>query len=106
MTALRRRMVEDMELAGLAAGTQKRYLAAVAQLARAYNRSPDRITQEETRRHVLDLRDGRGVARGTFKVHWHGLRFFYANTLGVDWPLFGGKKGRPAEAEAPAGGRE
>ena len=92
MRALRRRMIEDMELAGLAPGTRKRYLTAVAHLARTYNRSPDRITEEEVRRHVLSLRDERGVARGTFETHWHGIRFFYLRTLCVDWDLFSKKK--------------
>jgi hypothetical protein len=92
MTALRRRMIDDMVLAGLSAGTQKRYLTGVAQLAKAYNRSPDRISEEEVRRHVLHLRDERKVARGTFQTHWHGMRFFYLRTLGVDWGLFTKKK--------------
>jgi len=92
MTALRRRMIEDMRLAGLSAGTQKRYLAAVAHLAWTYKRSPDRITEEQVRRHVLRLRDERGVALGTFQTHWHGIRFFYLRTLGVDWDLLLKKK--------------
>jgi hypothetical protein len=92
MTALRRRMIEDMELAGLSAGTQKRYLTAVADLAKTYSRSPERITEEEVRRHVLRLRDERGVARGTFQTHWHGIRFFYLRTLCVEWDLFLKKK--------------
>jgi hypothetical protein len=92
MTALRRRMIEDMRLAGLAPGTQERYLTAVAHLAKAYGRSPDRIGEEEVRRHVLRLRDERGVARGTFATHWHGIRFFYLRTLGVEWGLFSKKK--------------
>jgi hypothetical protein len=85
-------MMEDMQLAGLAAGTQDRYVTAVAHLARAYNRSPDRISEEEVRRHVLRLRDERRVARGTFQTHWHGIRFFYLRTLGVEWGLFLKKK--------------
>ena len=89
-----------MRLAGLSEGTQKRYLAAVADLSKAYHRSPDRITEEEVRRHVMVLRDERGVALGTFKTHWHGIRFFYERTLGVDWTLFSKKKwaSRPRNA--------
>ena len=52
MTALRRRMIEDMQLAGLSGGTQDRYLTAVAQLAKGYNRSPDQISEEEVRRRA------------------------------------------------------
>ena len=38
------------------------------------------------------LRDELGVARGTFDPIWAGLKFFYLNTLGYDWPLFTKKK--------------
>jgi len=92
MTALRWRMIEDMELAGLTAGTQERYVTAVVALAKAYWKAPDGITEEEVRRYVLRLRDERKVARGTFRTHWHGIRFFYVRTLGVDWGLFLKKK--------------
>ena len=102
MTALRRRMIEDMELAGLTPGTQKRYLTGVRSLAKAFMRSPERITEEEVRRYVMHLRDERGVARGTFQTHWHGLKFFYVNTLGVEWGLFLKKKvGKPAQKRLP-----
>ncbi len=94
-----RRMIEDMELAGLAKSTQKRYLAVARMLAKAHQRSPGRITQEELRRYLLHLRDERGVARGTFQVHYHGIRFLYVSTLGVKSGLFF-KEGRPAQAEA------
>ena len=92
MTALRRRMIEDMELAGLAAGTQARYVAGVVGLVRSYMRSPDRISEEEVRRYFLRLRDEAKVAQGTFRPHWHGIRFFYRSTLGVEWGLFLKKK--------------
>src|SRR5215467_10854394 len=42
MSALRTRMIEDMQLAGLSATTQKVYLQAVTALVKHYrNRSPD-----------------------------------------------------------------
>ena len=40
MTVLRQRMLEDMQLRGLAAATQKAYVAAVEQLAKHYRKSP------------------------------------------------------------------
>ena len=102
MTDLRRRLIEDMVLAGLAPSTQKRYLAAVECLAKTYNRSPDRITEQQVHQHVLLLRDVRGVARGTFQTHWHGIRFFYMRTLGVEWDLFFKKKvGNPKQKRLP-----
>jgi integrase/recombinase XerD len=49
MTPLRQRMLEDMQLRGLAARTQESYLAAVRQLAVHYDRSPDQLSDEELR---------------------------------------------------------
>jgi len=49
MTPLRQRMIEAMQLRGLAARTQASYLAAVQQLALHYGQSPNCITEEELR---------------------------------------------------------
>jgi len=84
-------MIEDMRLAGLAPGTQANYARAVAQLSRHYNASPDRLGEEQVRRYLLDLVEVQGVARGTFQYKSNGLRFFYAETLGLDWALFSKK---------------
>lgn len=92
MTPLRRRMIEDMKLAGLAAKTQEVYLQAVSALVKHYgNRSPEDLSEEEVRRYLLDVRE-RG-ARGTFKTCHYGIQFFYRNTLGKDWALFKKRSG-------------
>jgi hypothetical protein len=94
MTKLRRRMVEDMNLAGLSEGTQRVYLRAVSLLVERYHAAPDRITEEEVRQYLIDLRDREGLALGTFLPRYYGLRFFYFRSLGWDWALFTKKKWR------------
>ena len=47
MTALRQRMIEDMQLHGFSVRTQDSYLSAVRQLAKHYQKSPDRIDEDE-----------------------------------------------------------
>ena len=42
--------------------------------------------------YILYVRDELGVAKGTFAPIFFGLKFFYLNTLGYDWPLFTKKK--------------
>ena len=91
MTPLRERMIADMTLAGLAAGTQSVYVQAVRGLAAHYRRSPDQLSEDDVRRYLLTLRE-RGVARGTFKTAHFGIRFLYCRTLERDWPLFGKKR--------------
>jgi integrase/recombinase XerD len=91
MTELRKRMTQDMVLAGLAPTTQANYVRAVAQLAGHYDVSPDRLTEEQVRRYLLDLIEVQHAARGTFLYKSGGIRFFYVQTLGFDWPLFSKK---------------
>src|SRR3974377_2267174 len=88
MTELRKRMIRDLELAGLVPGTQREYLRAVRQLTASYMVSPDQLTEREVEDFLFYVRDELGVARGTFAPIWAGLKFFYLNTLGYDWPLF------------------
>ena len=53
MPELRMRMIEDMTLSGLAAGTQATYIDAVRKLAAHYRCSPDQLTEEEVRAYIL-----------------------------------------------------
>lgn len=86
MTELRQRMIEDMRLVGLSDGTQRVYLDAVRNLARRYQRLPDKLTQEQVREYFLEL-SRRGLAPSTVRVHLFALKFLYLNTLQRDWSL-------------------
>jgi integrase/recombinase XerD len=92
MSKLRNRMIQDMKLAGLAEGTQRDYLRAVRQLAAYYMIAPDHLSERHVEKYILYVRDELGVARGTFLPAFFGLKFFYVQTLGYDWPLFTKKK--------------
>ena len=91
MTPLRCRMIEDMDLAGLAPRSQDLYLRSVRRLAAHYRRSPAELSEEEVRAYLLRLRE-RGAARGSFKTDYYGIRFLYHATLGRDWALFSKKR--------------
>jgi hypothetical protein len=92
MTELRSRMTRDLQLAGLNPGTQLLYLRAVRQLAAYYMLAPDRLSERQVEDYILYVRDELGVAKGTFEPLVAGLKFFYCQTLGCDWPLFTKKK--------------
>ena len=92
MTDLRKRMIDDMQLAGLTPGTQDAYVRAVRQLAGRFRLSPDRLTERQLRDYLIHLRDVRGVAKGTFQQHFFAMKFLFVNTLGRDWPLLTKKK--------------
>jgi integrase/recombinase XerD len=88
MTALRRRMLEDLQLRGLSPRTQQCSLEAVKHLAQHYRRAPDRINEEELRQYFLDLLNEKQVAESTLRIHLYGIRFFYERTLQRPWPVF------------------
>lgn len=85
MTPLRQRMMEDLQLRGLAAKTQDSYLRAVRQLAEHYHKSPDLITEEELRLYFLYLKNDKQVSRSGFNIALSGLKFFYERTLHREW---------------------
>lgn len=86
MTALRQRMVADMQLRGLADKTQAAYLRAVSQLAAYSGKAPDEVDEGELRQYLLYLRNEQGAARSSCLVAIHGLKFFYRYTLQRPWP--------------------
>ncbi|NOZ51188.1 MAG: site-specific integrase, partial [Chloroflexi bacterium] len=84
-TALRQRMVEDLQLRGLAAKTQEAYVRAVRQLAEYYGKAPDRISEEELRQYFLHLKNEKRASRSACTIALSGIKFFYKQTLGRDW---------------------
>ena len=88
MTALREKMVEDMQLRGFAERTQEAYLLAVSQLARHYHKPPDQINEEELRQYFLFLKNEKHAARATCTIALSGIKFFFERTLGCEWKTF------------------
>ena len=84
MTPLRRKMLNDLVVRGLAENTQKSYLYAVSGLARHYHRSPDQISAQEVQEYLISLHQQRQLSWRSCNAIRHGLRFFYRITLG--WP--------------------
>ena len=87
MTILRQKMIEDMELRGLAKNTQRSYLLGVRQMAEYYGKSPDKISEEELRQYFLYLKNRKEITIGTYGVAMTGIKFFYRHTLRRNWPL-------------------
>jgi len=85
MSALRQKMIEDMQLKGLAVRTQEAYVNAVLQVSRRFKKPPDRIEEEELREYFLYLKNEKQVADSTFSIALCGIKFFYEQTLKKEW---------------------
>ena len=87
MTPLRQRLIHDLQLRGYADRTVEAYVRAVAQLARFYHASPDRLTEEQIRHYLIHLSTVQKVARGTHTIALCGIKFFYQQTLARQWTV-------------------
>jgi integrase/recombinase XerD len=89
MSELRKRMIECLQLRGLAERTQEAYTRAVRQLAAHYHKPPDQISEAELRQYFLYLKNVKHYSRNTMTVAICGIRFFYEQTLQRNWAIFG-----------------
>ena len=97
MTDLRERMIEDMQLRGLAEKTQQAYVGAVRQFAVHFNKSPGQITEEELRQYFLYLTNEKQVSYSTCSIALNALKFLYQQTLQREWTTL--DLVRPAKSE-------
>lgn len=87
MTALRKRMIEEMRIRGYALATQKHYVRYVARFAEHFGRSPDQLGPEHVRKFQLFLLDEAKVSYDTLSQFVLALRFFYRFTLRKNWMI-------------------
>lgn len=81
ISALRQRMIEDMQLRKLAEKTQSGYIRWVRDFTRFLGRAPDTATAEDLRRYQLHL-SAHGTSRISLNAAVTALRFFFEITLG------------------------
>jgi integrase/recombinase XerD len=87
MTPLRQKMIEDMQLRGLAERTQEAYVRAADGLAKYFGKSPAELSEAELRQYLLYLKNDKKVAAGTWLQITCGLKFLYRFTLRRKWTV-------------------
>lgn len=88
MTTLRERFIEDLQLQGMSLRTQQAYVRAVRMLAQHYNKSPDRLSEEEVRQYFLYVKNVKHWSRNTLTQALCGIKLFYEQPLKQTWPIF------------------
>ena len=86
MTALRQRMIEDMQLRNLGAETQRAYVHYISGLARFYQTSPEQLGLEEIREYQLYMINERRYSPESVNTFVSAAKFLYNVTLETAWP--------------------
>lgn len=81
MTPLRQRMIQDMQMRNLSQGTMNAYVAAVAQFAKHFGRSPEQLGGEQVREYLVHLVEQRRAGWSQYNVARCALQFLYDITL-------------------------
>lgn len=89
MTPLRQQMIEDMQLNGLSASTQKLYISSIKQLSEYFGRSPAELSEQDLREYFLYLTNEKRVSRSTTTITLCGVKFLYQKTLHRQWTTLG-----------------
>jgi integrase/recombinase XerD len=82
MTALRQRMLEDLQLRNYSPATIACYLRCVADFAQHFHTSPDHLGPEHIRTYQLFLVREKHASWSAVTQTVCALRFFYRITLG------------------------
>jgi integrase/recombinase XerD len=93
MTALRRRMLSDLEVRNYSPSTRRIYVSHVARFARHFGRSPSELGSEEARAYVSHLVEEKKISLSYYNQVVSALRFLYRVTL--DRPEMIGRLPRP-----------
>src|SRR3712207_9306788 len=82
MTHLRQRMIEDLHIRNFSPHTIEAYIRCVANFAKHFNKSPDKLGPEHVRDYQLFLLQQRKASWAVLNQTVCALRFFYNQTLG------------------------
>jgi site-specific recombinase XerD len=91
--SIKQQLIDDLEMAGLAANTRKTYLDIIVRFVRRTRTRPQDATEEQVAEYLRGL-IRQGLCQGTLKPTRSALSFVFQHTLRRQWGLF--KKGSTA----------
>ena len=86
-SSVKQQVIEDLQMAGLAPGTQKLYLANIVCFVNRTRVRPQDATEAQVADYLRGLIQ-QGRCQGTIKTVRYALQFIFQNTLRRQWGLF------------------
>lgn len=87
MSALKEKMVMDMELRKLSPNTIKTYITQVSKYARYYNKSPKLLGENEIRGYLHYCIKKKHYSESHINIIYSSLKFLYTITLQKEWNI-------------------
>lgn len=81
MTTLRQKFIDELQLRGFAANTVRSYVGIVYGISKFYQRSPEKITDDELKQYLLHRIRTDECSPTTVIVNVSALRFFYLHVV-------------------------
>jgi len=78
-------MVKALQIAGMCERTQETYLRTVRKLIDFYDKSPDKITEEELINYFIHRQEVTEWSPATMRICYSGIKFFFINVLKRKW---------------------
>jgi integrase/recombinase XerD len=85
MSTLREQLLQDLQLKGATAQTQRIYVREVSNYAKYFGKSPEELGEPELKTYLLHLMHERNLAEGTYRFYVAALKFLYRTTLKREW---------------------
>ncbi len=82
MKPVRQKFHNEMVLRGFSPRTIESYTAAVKNLALYYNRSPEKISEEEIKQYILFMIYEKNLTTSTCNIAVSAFKFFFQNVVG------------------------
>jgi integrase/recombinase XerD len=84
-TVWHQRMVKALTVAGMCERTQETYVRAMRKLSEFYDKTPDKITEEELVDYFIHRQEVTEWSPATMRICYSGIKFFFINVLKRKW---------------------
>lgn len=84
-TIWHQKMVKALRVAGMCDRTQDTYVRAMRKLTEFYNKTPDKISEQELIDYFIHCQEALEWSPATMRICYSGVKFFFINVLKRKW---------------------
>ncbi|MBU0729116.1 MAG: site-specific integrase [Proteobacteria bacterium] len=84
-TVWHQKMVKALQIAGMGESTQEAYVRTIRKLTEFYDKTPDKITEEELVDYFIHCQEVIKWSPATMRICYTGIKFFFINVLKRKW---------------------